>query len=1455
MEHAELLRDILIRISLLLALGWLILFALSARNPRWSVLLTRCLALGCLLFPLICVTLPQIRLEVLAPEEEQSKSIVSEPAITILAETEPLPTPNRATDLEFSSQMTAAAEPLKPAQGEVELETESDKAPFRASPLTEIDPIDQTPVVTRVEATPVSLTEESVTTSPTISLLSVIWIVWSAGVAVLLFRLIWQLKRASGLWINSQTVSETVQQQCQFLAERLQLKQRPQVRFSAEIEGPCTAGIIYPVIYLPGDWYSTLQETEQRAILIHELAHVAGRDVLWDLLARLSAMVWWFHPLTWRLPARHRLACEHLSDAQAAGLINSLSNYRRLLAQWTLRRQGAESRLATLAMADRSQMLRRLKWLERPHRTHILGRVPRSLFVGSLICLLSGAGTVVLLPRAAQSEVETNPEESQPVSSQTEDQNNQRGKSTENKADLDFSNMVPHTIRIVNDKQQPVSAANVRIVWWEDKIGRRESVTALDPLVSNQKGSVKIEVPTGATRVRLSVEAKGFDSLQKAYSLNDPLVITLKPGRIIHVKAIDAEGKPLSDAYALLEGSHLFGREIRRVSGHPGYYQSPVVSPDRRWMRVVDGSHPGPILFSPLIDVTHPEEVEADGTIVARLKPGIRLEGRLDDSVPRPIKHGCVELYINEGAAHQIGGGWVWQDTTLVREDGTFVFESLPAGGYAQLYALLDGYQSSQPTDEEFRAMFPPKIMSDPKLVEEALEQHDTFRPRAFPLPLDQSELKVNLPCSRTSAFDLTVLDPAGRPLTNAHAKCAPLGLFVGGSRFAPGNELLSRSQLVRQKSVKEIRLLQDWINASFINVPTDQAGIAHIRNLPSRGEQKYVVRAPGYFMPPYPSLSTPFPGHYAVIDLEPGKTLQRTVTMVRNQRLAFRDLMIMDQFGNPVPNAQVTVSEITFRNSPDNWQVWSTQRFGPVVSETSNKEGKVTSRLPTLINYQGVSRLRITIQLQRRQSGQPVNFRANLVIPRLADDRAAVLTVPDQLLADQPLPQEIKAAYLHPDDVVSPSAEKLLKQFQKNPSLFIFNRLLRLSRFNAVTPLEVCYQMPWSEFEKQYKREQVDLFIPPMGMDWEEYLNRKKHEEFHLRSGTGSANNQGPSRRMETPRPAIYRVSTDTGDRVVVLCNVRPRKADQPPNASFREPPVAAFVFDPANGSLVRMIGGWASSSGDYNQLKLINLGGTRDYFIVTTAQEPHAPFDLIQHWYQLGHEEKPALTIQNYANATRWDGTQYPSHPEAEFGWLKFHFEGQQLDFYQCGQLPNGAMAPRKLFWDTARNQFIGPPEQSVKGKPLYRVDLQNSHQFFPLDVEPGELIVAGGRHFYHNSHQWECVVPQGKTARLRLFSVDGSKAEPIETNILIRDLSAGTHNLRFQFRSNHWEDRTDMEVSIDEQKKKEFTVPRVSFKNVPSVAGTSIVRTGKGTLDLFNRETVQNQKRLIWRVELKP
>lgn len=1414
MEQADLLRDILIRITLLLACGWLILFALAARNPRWSVLLTRCLAVGCLLFPLACLSLPEIRLEVLAPVNEPATLRVSESTFNFSTDTEPLPVPESQTEASFPAPVVITLEPQQPPQNSTEIETVA-AAPSLPAPNLSESKLNEQAAAEIPAVSPQAVLKEEPTSEISLSLTTWFWLVWSAGVGTLLYRLLWQIRQSIRLRSRSSSASEAAQQQLQSLIVQLPLTQKPSVRFSTDIEGPCTAGLFRPVIYLPGDWYASLSETEQRVILIHELAHVAGRDVLWDLLARLSAIIYWFHPLVWRLPARHRLACEHLSDAQAASAIDNVSDYRRLLAQWALRRQGAESRLAALTMADRSQMLRRLKWLERPSvvDTPRLSRRVGFILL-SLLCAVSLA-TVHFSPRVIAQETEP------PLEAPRPEPEDKQGKANEKKpagvpkitkpgkADINLNQTTPKTVTVVNDQGYPVAGATVRVGWWEDNEGDLAIVISPKPPVTNQQGEVTIQVPAGAARAQISAEAEGYAKAGTQYSLNGNPQLVLQQGRIIRVKALDTKGNLLRNAYPLLDHSRILGREFKQDKRRLGYFTSPVVKLDRRWLRVVDGNGEGPVLFSHLIDVTNPERVEEDGTIVAILEPGIRLEGRLDDSVPRPIKNGCVELYINEGQNHQIGGGWTWEQTADVKEDGTFVFDSLPTGGHAQLFALVDGFQSTRPSPQDLKNYLKLHNAGPESLLENAVHRRDAFWPHLFPLTPGPYKTEVELPCTPTTSLDVKVVDPIGQPIEGAMVKFNPNGYFLGGELFVPTTVSLEMSNQIIRHDNKKVQQRYQWGHDTFLGVKTDTEGIARVRNLPADVRESYKVTADGYQMPVYPTSSIEDPMRYALVDLQGGQTLRRTITMEKYVPSSSRKILVVDRQAEPVPDIKITVSEIAFEDAPDDWQLWASQRFGPLATGKSDRDGIVELQVPLEVNGEAVSRLRITIRGRIPQKGRDAYVqRKSLIIPRDADGRVVVLTVSDVEPMDKSEFIDVAVDYLPSSELLNNSPKALLKQLITKPSIVVLNRLLQLSQFKAATPLR--FRGDWnlaSGFDKKKSERKSVIFIP-----------------------------------------------TDAGGRVVVLCDVRPQDASWDLKPRLRSPPMAAFVFSTNDGKLVRMIGGWASSKGSYCNLMLNNLGGTDDYFISTSAFETHGPFEYIQRWYQVGQEDKPAITFYGYANATAWSGKPGPSKPLAEFGYLDLRFNGKNLDHRTCGVLPNGTRAPRKLFWDGVRNQFIAPVRESVEGKPLYQVDLEHSHQFVPLQVEPGYLVVGGGRRAYENWHGWNCVVPDGKIARLHLFSVDASGGQPVETDYFTRELSAGQHNLHLHLTDNQQDQsQSDAEIQIDDTIKEKLTVPRVPIAGVPSVQGVPIARTGKGPLDLFNRATTQKQQRLIWRLEL--
>jgi beta-lactamase regulating signal transducer with metallopeptidase domain len=79
-----------------------------------------------------------------------------------------------------------------------------------------------------------------------------------------------------------------------------------QLKLSAEIDSPLLCGIIRPVILLPENLAEWTTPDERKAIIEHEIAHVARRDPFANLFQTMVRVIFFFHPLI-------RYACRQLS--------------------------------------------------------------------------------------------------------------------------------------------------------------------------------------------------------------------------------------------------------------------------------------------------------------------------------------------------------------------------------------------------------------------------------------------------------------------------------------------------------------------------------------------------------------------------------------------------------------------------------------------------------------------------------------------------------------------------------------------------------------------------------------------------------------------------------------------------------------------------------------------------------------------------------------------------------------------------------------------------------------------------------------------------------------------------------------------------------------------------------------------------------------------------------------
>lgn len=124
-------------------------------------------------------------------------------------------------------------------------------------------------------------------------------------------------------------------EQVDVLRAELSLQRPIELRESQSLATAATIGWLAPVILLPADWRGWTDD-QRRAVLAHELAHVARGDFLACVLAQLSLALHFYHPLVHWLAARLRLEQELAADATAAELSGGKRRYLTSLAELAL---------------------------------------------------------------------------------------------------------------------------------------------------------------------------------------------------------------------------------------------------------------------------------------------------------------------------------------------------------------------------------------------------------------------------------------------------------------------------------------------------------------------------------------------------------------------------------------------------------------------------------------------------------------------------------------------------------------------------------------------------------------------------------------------------------------------------------------------------------------------------------------------------------------------------------------------------------------------------------------------------------------------------------------------------------------------------------------------------------------------------------------------------------------
>ncbi len=178
---------------------------------------------------------------------------------------------------------------------------------------------------------------------------------WLLGSVVLLARLVRGHRSLARLRSSSVSAGPTALALCRELAARMRLE-TPEVLLAPFLSSPCLAGLRRPAILLPDDSEAGLRET-----LVHELAHLARRDLLWNLLRRAATALFWAQPLLWVLSRRVEATAEEVCDDFVVRAGGDRSGYAGLLLDLAERTLPPASAAGVGMFASRSSLGRRVR--------------------------------------------------------------------------------------------------------------------------------------------------------------------------------------------------------------------------------------------------------------------------------------------------------------------------------------------------------------------------------------------------------------------------------------------------------------------------------------------------------------------------------------------------------------------------------------------------------------------------------------------------------------------------------------------------------------------------------------------------------------------------------------------------------------------------------------------------------------------------------------------------------------------------------------------------------------------------------------------------------------------------------------------------------------------------------------------------------------------------------------
>jgi beta-lactamase regulating signal transducer with metallopeptidase domain len=631
--------------------------------------------------------------------------------------------------------------------------------------------------------------------------------IWVLGCVFGVFRLVRLQLQLSHLRKTCRPIPD-LQRLATQIQNRLNVRQEIDVKISEAVSSPFVCGLLKPAIILPQTLAQNLSPDEMSALLSHEIAHLRQHDLFWCVVWRWMKAVCWFHPLVWNIPAAHNLACEQEADRIASGQLEDEDSYAQMLARLALRVLALPAVETKLTLNGSSQIARRLNHL---------GQNGMGAWNWKYSAAGFGIVTLLFLMTAGC------------------DFSKSSSDSSKTTTRVEFKKVL---VVVQDEDGKPIEGATilptgfrVKGIHGADAYGWRTNLFGLaEKAVTDSEGKAYVKYPVEGIpeekeftgKLIFGVSHPEFASIFiQSYSVDSPeQPIQLTRGIHLEVSGyIGSNHQPVTNLIPNLSEEIIRPEDWQKMDN--GVFAYNNLSPGGHLLQLMGRLPSGEVVYSDTIAFT--AEKGKPCHLALEMNPGIRLEGRLDDNVPRPVKNGRVMISIRPKeypaldviedyyAADQKYGGYTarhfWHSYRPINEDGTFVFESVPPGT-ADVVVLGDGFASK--TIGQLQNRVNGALVKGPV----------TAIPQAFPLVSPVTKIEVTT--EPTATLEFTATTKSGRPIEGVR-----LGMYPSAFRmWGPFGWMKNSSE----EPYREIPHLSDPIFSG----QTDKNGKLVLNNIPA---------------------------------------------------------------------------------------------------------------------------------------------------------------------------------------------------------------------------------------------------------------------------------------------------------------------------------------------------------------------------------------------------------------------------------------------------------------------------------------------------------------------------------------------------------------------------------------------------------------------------------------------